>query len=94
MATHNLEVGTLTIDTFGSFATLRWPDHMMALNPRHVNAGVDGVVMWVEFGSGGTMNRMTFSLTAHALAVAAGPDFLRSCALALRAGDPAGGDIA
>lgn len=91
MATHNLTEGTLAIDTFGCFASLRWPDHILAVNPRLVNAGVDGAVLWVEFGSGGNSTRVSWPFATPALAVTAGRDFLRACANALRAGDPAGG---
>lgn len=89
MATHNLVEGALTIDTFGSFASLKWTDHLIAVNPHLVNGGVDGVVLWIEFGAGGSSTRVSWSFTTAALAIAAGRDFLRACAHALRAGDPA-----
>lgn len=95
MATHNLvDGGTLTIDTFGSFASLRWPDHLLAVNPRLVNAGADAAVLWVEFGSGGASTRVSWSFTTVALAIAAGRDFLRACAKALRAGNLESGAVA
>lgn len=94
MATHNLlGGGTLAISFNGIFALLRDGNTALAVNPRLVMIGVDDPTLWVEFVTGISGGRKTWTFASHAAALTAGQDLLRQCASAMRLGNPAGGAI-
>lgn len=94
MAQHNTtDQGLLTISTFGAFTGLVFGEAAVAINPRLTHARSEGPRLLIAYGVGGWSETMQFSFNSPAAANAALRDFLRCCANALRAGDPAGGAV-
>ena len=94
MAQHNTtDQGMLTISTYGSFAGLVYGEAAVAINPRLAHAKSEGLRLLVTYGVGGWSATLQFQLNSPAAALNALRDFLRCCANALRAGDPASGAV-
>ncbi len=94
MAQHNTtDQGLLTISTYGGFAGVIFGEAAVAINPRLTQARSEGPRLLITYGVGGWSETMQFSFNSPAAANAALRDFLRCCANALRACDPAGGAV-
>lgn len=89
----NSNQGTVTIDTYGPCAIVRYGEVILAINPRTSSARVEGKRFVVSDGTGGVLREyeLTFDTTANANAC--GRAVLTALAVAIRAGDPASGAI-
>lgn len=94
MAQHTTsDQGTLTIAVFGCSAGLAFGGAAIAINPRLAHAKAASGVLSITYGVGGWSETQQFSFASPNLALAAMRDFVKVCANALRAGDPAGGAV-
>lgn len=94
MATHTTtDQGDIEIAAKGSFLTLVFGPNALALSPTQFFCEAEAKLLRITYGVGSVTTSREFSFAARAEARAAWRDILRETSLAIRAGDPAGGDV-
>lgn len=94
MATHTTtDQGDIDVAAKGSFLTIVWGPNALALHPDQFFAEVEGKLLRVTYGVGSLTTAREFAFATRPGAKTAWRDILRESSLAIRAGDPAGGDV-